>query len=373
MRGGFAPHTSRAAGETHAALFIFPNYFFADILLERSGTATTAKPAIYMPIPQLPELVARLRKGDQRALARVLSFIEDGGETGRECVEQIFPFTGHSYVLGITGSPGAGKSTLVDQLAKELVGKGAKVGIIAVDPSSPFSGGALLGDRIRMNHAAEKSEVFIRSMASRGALGGLAPRTAEAIFAFDAAGFDFILIETVGVGQGEVEIVRMADTVMVVLVPGMGDGVQAMKAGVLEIADVFAINKADYDGADRLEKELKGVLNLIENAPWVPPIVRTVATEGSGADELLAAVTKHRDWADRAGASSGRRELFLKQAFSGYLSENLKANALRFGEEEGLVLPLYKALFSRQKSPQACADELQKAFLQKGKGKRKAS
>jgi len=316
------------------------------------------------------ELVEKLRKTDHRALARVLSLIEDDQDAGRRCLEELFPYTGRAYVLGITGTPGAGKSTLVDQLAQMLVAKGAQVGIIAVDPTSPFSGGALLGDRIRMSNASEKSTVFIRSMASRGALGGLAPRTAEAIFAFDAAGFDFVLVETVGVGQGEVEIVRMADTVVVVLVPGMGDGVQAMKAGVLEIADVYAINKADYEGADRLEKELKGVLQLVEHPPWLPPIVRTISTEGKGAEELIAAVTKHRNWAEREGASEKRREIFLKQAFGAYLSENLRADALRFADEQGLILPLYKSLFTRKKSPRTCAVELQKTFLRSSKVKK---
>ncbi len=321
--------------------------------------------------PELLKLVDDLRSGQARALARVLSYIEDSGEEGEICVEALFPHTGRAYVIGITGSPGAGKSTLVDQLVKVIEEAGKKVGIIAVDPSSPFSGGALLGDRIRMNHGAASPSVFIRSMASRGALGGLAPRTSEAIFAFDAAGFDFVIVETVGVGQGEVEIVRTADSVAVVLVPGMGDGVQALKAGVLEIADVFVINKADYDGADRLEKELRGMLNLAEEMPWRPPIVRTVATEGTGAAELFGALGKHREWAEKEGRNKERRELFLRRAMSGALSETLLAEALAAGEKKGLLEPLYRELFSRKKAPRACAAELKAAVFDTGGNSKK--
>jgi len=223
--------------------------------------------------------------------------------------------TGKAHVIGVTGSPGAGKSTLVDQLAKNLRAQGQRVAILAIDPSSPFSGGAVLGDRIRMVAVQEDPDVFIRSMATRGALGGISRATYDAVQVLDAAGFDSIIIETVGVGQGEVDIVRLSDTCLVVLVPGMGDSVQAIKAGILEIADVFVINKADREGADILQKDLRVLLTLSEypEGAWTPPITRTVATTGEGAAEVVSECAKHRAWLESSGHGRERRTALMRE------------------------------------------------------------
>ncbi len=301
------------------------------------------------------EIVQALRNGDVRALARAISLVEDNDPRARKIIELLFPFTGRSYVIGVTGSPGAGKSTLVDQLVRALTSQGKRVGVIAVDPTSPFSGGALLGDRIRMSVAAELPSVFIRSMATRGALGGIAPRTAEAIFCLDAAGYDYVIVETVGVGQAEVEIVKTADAVIVVLVPGMGDAVQALKAGILEIADVFALNKADAPGVDRLEKELFAVLALGANRDGLQPkIVRTISTTGSGIVELLEAVAAFRAHAESSGIAAERRNLFLRESLERQIAELAKKRVM---EEETLTQSL-QALRERREDPTTIAERL---------------
>ena len=254
---------------------------------------------------EVGELIEGLRRGERRALARLLTVVEDGDPAQlREVVSAIFPSTGRARVLGVTGSPGVGKSTLTDAIATQLRARDRSVGILAVDPTSPFSGGALLGDRVRMQGHHADPHVFIRSMASRGHLGGLSFATPQAILLLDAAGFDDVIIETVGVGQSEVEIAATADTTIVALAPGMGDGVQAAKAGILEVADVFVINKADRGGAGQLESELQGMLEMghavegmIDRSglpdPWWPPIVRTVAVRGEGIEELVTVLDDH--------------------------------------------------------------------------------
>jgi LAO/AO transport system kinase len=255
------------------------------------------------------DLVSRARDGDPRAVARLISLVEDESPLLREVTAALAPHTGHAMIVGLTGSPGVGKSTSTSALVGELRKAGRRVGILAVDPSSPFSGGALLGDRVRMQDHALDREVYIRSMASRGHLGGLAWSTPQAIRVLDAAGCDVVLIETVGVGQSEVEIAGLADTTLVLLAPGMGDGIQAAKAGILEIGDLYVVNKADREGADQLRRELRSMLALAERSEgdWRPPIVKTVASKGEGLDEVVAEIQRHHAWLVSSGALATRR------------------------------------------------------------------
>jgi len=241
-------------------------------------------------------LVAQIRSGDPRALARAISLVENRKEGWRGLLKGLFPLTGKARIIGLTGSPGAGKSTLVDQLALNFRSEKKSVGIIAVDPTSPYTGGAILGDRIRMQQHFSDLGIFIRSMATRGSLGGLARATADVTTVLDAAGRDVVLIETVGVGQDEIDVVRVADITVVILVPGMGDDVQTSKAGIMEIADIFVINKSDREGAERVEREIRALQSLaIRSDKWTPPIVKTVASEGSGIDELANAIRNYEN------------------------------------------------------------------------------
>ncbi|HEU5044201.1 MAG TPA: methylmalonyl Co-A mutase-associated GTPase MeaB [Nocardioidaceae bacterium] len=259
----------------------------------------------------VPELVERARKGEARAVARLISLVEDASPLLREVMAGLAPYTGNAQIVGITGAPGVGKSTSTSALVSQLRATGKRVGVLAVDPSSPFSGGALLGDRVRMQEHATDPEVYIRSMASRGHLGGLAWSTPQALRVLDAAGCDVVLVETVGVGQSEVEIAGLADTTLVLLAPGMGDGIQAAKAGILEIGDVYVVNKADRDGADQVRRELRNMLALARDAEeensWHPPIVQTVAQTGQGVDEVVERLDKHRAWLESTGELERRR------------------------------------------------------------------
>ncbi|MBF6045897.1 methylmalonyl Co-A mutase-associated GTPase MeaB [Streptomyces sp. NRRL B-1677] len=258
----------------------------------------------------VPALVEQAREGRPRAVARLISLVEGASPHLRDVMAALAPLTGGAYVVGLTGSPGVGKSTSTSALVSAYRRMGKRVGVLAVDPSSPFSGGALLGDRVRMSDHASDPGVYIRSMATRGHLGGLAWAAPQAIRVLDAAGCDVILVETVGVGQSEVEIASQADTSVVLLAPGMGDGIQAAKAGILEIGDVYVVNKADRDGADATARELNHMLGLGEaRAPgdWRPPIVKTVAARGEGTDELVEALEKHRAWMEERGVLADRR------------------------------------------------------------------
>lgn len=267
------------------------------------------------------DLLEPLRRGEARALGRAISWMENGHPGARALMAQLWPHLGRAAVIGITGSPGAGKSTLTDRLARVLLAEGQRVGILAVDPTSPFSGGAILGDRIRMQGIAAEPGIFIRSMATRGALGGLARATQDAIDLLDAAGFDTVIVETVGVGQDEVDVVSCVQTCCVVLVPGMGDEIQAIKAGIMEVADLFIINKADRDGADQVEQEVEAMKSLAMPQGWDPPVLRTVAQQGTGIPELLAQVREHGRWLRKHGGLARKARERARLRFDSLLAE----------------------------------------------------
>jgi LAO/AO transport system kinase len=304
-----------------------------------------------------PIELERLLGGDERALARAISLVEDRDPRARGLIERVFPHTGGAYRLGITGPPGVGKSTLVDRLVPGLLADHRRIGILACDPSSPFSQGALLGDRIRMRSLAREEGVFIRSMATRGALGGLARAAFEASLLLEAAGFGLIIFETVGVGQAEVEIVEAADTVIVVLTPQSGDAIQAMKAGLMEIADILVVNKADLGGADAALQNLESALSLAPRE-WKPPVIRAAAEKGEGIPELKRAIDRHRLYLE-GGPLSERRRARLRGFLRRIIAEELER---RLWEGQGPAALDRKAeeLLARRASPYQMAEELLK-------------
>ncbi len=257
----------------------------------------------------VPELIAAAREGSPRAVARLITLVEEASPLLREVMKALAPHTGHAMIVGLTGSPGVGKSTSTSALVTEFRKAGHRVAVLAVDPSSPFSGGALLGDRVRMSEHATDPGVYIRSMASRGHLGGLSWATPQALRVLDAAGFDVILVETVGVGQSEVEVAGLADTTLILLAPGMGDGIQAAKAGILEVGDLYIVNKADRDGAAQVTRDLRGMLALSAqvDGAWKRPILKTVAQDGTGVAEVVEAIAAHRAWLETTGELGRRR------------------------------------------------------------------
>ena len=308
------------------------------------------------------ELIDRVIAGDPKAVARVISKIEDGTPDSPSLMKEIFPRTGRALIVGVTGAPGAGKSSLVDKLAAFYRGRGERVGIIAVDPSSPFSGGAILGDRIRMQKLALDSGVFIRSMATRGNLGGLARTTVEVVAILDAAGYDKIIVETVGVGQDEIEIAKTADVCVVVLVPGMGDDVQTMKAGIMEIGDVLVINKADREGVLRAEKELAALLSLARrDDDWEAPVVKTVAIENKGVEELAAAIERFAEFQRQAPAANKRRQAIARWRILELLRERLIAQALNGHSSEKLD-SLAAEVAIKKRDPYSAVEELMKRW-----------
>lgn len=310
----------------------------------------------------VPDLVEQAQNGNARAVARLISLVEDGSSRLREVAAALAPHTGRAQVVGLTGSPGVGKSTSTSALVTELRAQGKRVGVLAVDPSSPFSGGALLGDRVRMQDHATDSGVFIRSMATRGHLGGLAWATPQALRVLDAAGCDVVLVETVGVGQSEIEVVALADTTTVLLAPGMGDGIQAAKAGILEVADLFVVNKADRDGADQTVRDLRYMLSLGERrerdgSVWKAPIVKTVASKGVGIDEVVARIDEHRDWMNASGERERRRQRRAEAEIEAITLEQVRE---RIGDiRGGDALPdLAKRVVAGDIDPYSAADEL---------------
>jgi GTPase len=314
-------------------------------------------------MPATAELVERARDGDPRSVARLISQVEDASPALREVMSLLSPHTGRAAVLGVTGSPGVGKSTTTSALVTAFRAGGRRVGVLAVDPSSPFSGGALLGDRVRMQEHATDPGVYIRSMATRGHLGGLAWATPQALRVLDAAGCDVVIVETVGVGQSEVEVAALADTTLVLLAPGMGDGIQAAKAGILEVGDVFVVNKADRDGADQVVRDLRSTIRLAERQPgdWREPIVKTVAVRGEGMAELIEAIDKHRDWMERSGELARRRRRRVRDEI-----EAIAATALRrrFGDVHGdaRLDVLAEKVLTGELDPYAAADEIIEAL-----------
>jgi LAO/AO transport system kinase len=308
----------------------------------------------------IADLVTRARGGEPRAVARLISMVENASPQLRDVMAALAPHAGHATVIGLTGSPGVGKSTTTSVLVAAYRGQGQRVGVLAVDPSSPFTGGALLGDRVRMQEHATDAGVYIRSMGSRGHLGGLSWATPQAVRVLDAAGCDVVIVETVGVGQAEVEIASLADSTVVLLAPGMGDGIQAAKAGILEIADVYVVNKADRDGADHTIRDLRNMMALVEGADpnaWKPPIIKTIASQGEGNDELVEALAEHREWMASSGELERRRTARIADEI-----ESIAVTTLReqIGDLRGgsLLDDLAAQVLAGDTDPYSAADDL---------------
>jgi LAO/AO transport system kinase len=315
----------------------------------------------------LQALVARVRAGEQHAGARLMRAIDDRQARAFEALRLLYPHTGRAHIIGITGNPGSGKSSLVSELIRHYRGEGKRVGVVAVDPSSPFSGGAILGDRIRMSEHATDPQVFIRSLATRGHLGGLSRSTNDVVTVLDGMGYEVVLVETVGVGQDEVEVMRVAATCVVVLCPGMGDEIQAIKAGILEIADVFVVNKADREGADRAVKDLRSMAELVPTErPWKPPIVRTIAPQSQGIAELAAAIQDHQAHLPGSHEMRERRRRREAHVLESLIADRLKARVAHALGEAQARDALYDRLTARETDPYSEADRILAELLDGG-------
>ena len=310
------------------------------------------------------ELSQRLLRGDKRALSRILSLVENGYPEGRQALREIFSHTGHAHIIGVTGPTGSGKSTLVGALAHAFRKRGRTVGIVAVDPTSPFTHGALLGDRIRMQELTADPEVFIRSMATRGALGGLAPAINDVVAVMEAAGKDVILVETVGAGQDEVEIADTAHTTVVINIPGAGDDIQALKAGILEIADILVVNKADQPGADLTAKQLHAFLTLHKNEGWEVPILKTVAHKNEGVSDVADAIEKHRAYLEGSGRLEDLRRHRARRQLLSVVQGQLLARVLAAAEANSHLEALVEAITRREIDPHTAAEQLIEAASQ---------
>jgi GTPase len=303
------------------------------------------------------QLLDNFFKGDTRALSRVITLVENRSPESLPLLQQLFPRTGRARVIGITGSPGSGKSTLVDRLASAFRRRGDVLAVIAVDPSSPFTGGAILGDRIRMQTPGTDSGVYIRSMATRGHLGGLATATSDVVTVLDAAGKNPILIETVGVGQDEIDIVKLADISIVVLVPGMGDDVQALKAGIMEIGDIFVINKCDRPGVEPMERAVLAMLSLAHRSDgWQPPVLKTIATEGDGVDELMQSIERYHSFFQNSAARLEKKKEAAKERLITLLEERLVKTAMEEIFPDGELNRVVDEIANRQRDPYSIVD-----------------
>ncbi|MBO8153181.1 methylmalonyl Co-A mutase-associated GTPase MeaB [Thermovirga sp.] len=305
----------------------------------------------------MEKLIEKALNGDARSIARLITLVENESPYAESLMKSIYPHSGKAHIIGITGSPGAGKSTLVDKMIKEMKSKGKTVGVIAVDPSSPFSGGAVLGDRLRMQQHSVDKDVFIRSMGTRGSLGGLSRATYEAALILDACGKDVVIIETVGVGQSEVDIVKIADTVCLVLVPGMGDDIQIMKAGIMEIADVFIVNKSDRDGAERIATEVRMMLDLMPKRSWSPPVIMTIAEKGEGIKELCDKIEEHKTFLTSSEEGKRKKYQRLTNEVEAILAREI-ARIVEDAWEDTKSKELLDDLAQRHNDPYTVAKEL---------------
>lgn len=310
-------------------------------------------------------LANQVLDGNIRAAARLMRDIDDTRPQAIDELKLLYPHTGNTYIIGVTGPPGAGKSTLVDQLTYTFRKQGKKVGVVAIDPTSPFTGGAILGDRIRMSRHADDPGVFIRSLATRGALGGLSRSTSDVALVMDGLGMDVVIIETVGVGQDEVDIVKAAHTTLVVMVPGLGDDIQAIKAGILEIGDVFVVNKADRDGADRTARELENMLEMrkASEGSWSPKVKRTVAQSGAGIDELVEEIMKHRDHLFTSGGINDFIRERNERHFVEVLRDNLFKHAMSFVEQNGGLPRILDRISANETDPYSAAENIMDKIL----------